>query len=165
MENGPRKNEWTVCWPTDWNDLPSQKPKPPPTEKPPVVERPVPSEQGNTGCYTGGLPFADLLGEDSTDYSHVEADIKTTCKMAEGKVIEFGRAWKHCSKWTKPDGGSSHINWEIQHDYDGTDDRTVSYDDCVNAWNTELGGCSTGSEQKHNGLWMKIDPNDGSCPS
>lgn len=68
---------------------------------------------------------------------------------------------RHCSDWNN---GANHIWWEIQHDYVGTDDRIVTLDTCNNAWNTELGGCSTGSEQFYDGLWFRMDPNEGPCP-
>lgn len=60
----------------------------------------------------------------------------------------------------------------------------MTYDICNNAWNTELWGCSSGSQQLHDSFWVsrvplvkadvtptdgagmqfKMDPNAGPCP-
>jgi len=55
------------------------------------------------------------------------------------------------------------INYEIKHDGNSDDTRTLTYDICYNAYKTELGGCKTGSEQNHDGFWFRIDPNPRTC--
>lgn len=59
--------------------------------------------------------------------------------------------------------GTNHIWWEVKNE--GSGEATVSYDACIAALNMEVGGCSTGSEQSHDGFWYRIDPQDGNCPA
>lgn len=156
------------------------------------------------GCYSGGLAFDELHG-DETDTQEVVNDINTTCQLADGVVLAPGASWTHCSEWAFSryndcweeceDGcaamassgargaegaaatcsagcdpncggretGTNHIYWEIKNE--GSADATITWGACNAALNTELGGCSTGSEQSHDGFWYRIDPNDGSCPA
>jgi hypothetical protein len=67
---------------------------------------------------------------------------------------------KDCSE-----GTGNHINWEIKHDGNGDDTRTLTFDICYNALKTEAGACSHGSEQVHDGFWFRIDPNPDTCAS
>lgn len=39
----------------------------------------------------------------------------------------------------------------------------LTFDECLTAVKTEMGGCSHGSEQNHAGFWYRLDPNDGIC--
>lgn len=61
-----------------------------------------------------------------------------------------------------PLGSMNHLSWEIKH-ANGDDETVLTYDACVKAFEKELGGCSTGSEQNHDGFFYKIDPNAGTC--
>ena len=60
-------------------------------------------------------------------------------------------------------GSINHIDWQISHANDNAES-TMTWDICHRAFATELGGCSTGSEQVHDGFWWRIDPNSGACP-
>ena len=74
-----------------------------------------------------------------------------------------------CGSYCDPDcggavlGSINRINWEIDFN-DESDDKKMTFDICKNAFQTELGGCSTGSEQNHEGFYFKIDPNVDACP-
>lgn len=59
-----------------------------------------------------------------------------------------------------PDGGNNHINWVINL---AGPTKTMTWETCSNAFVKELNGCSTGSEQDHDGFFFKIDPQDGVC--
>lgn len=60
-------------------------------------------------------------------------------------------------------GSINHIIWEIHHDNDDAES-TMTWEMCNKAFETEAGGCSSGSEQHHEGFWYKIDPQSGPCP-
>lgn len=53
------------------------------------------------------------------------------------------------------------IDWAIEKRDGGS--KSIDYETCVNAFNTELGGCNQGSESNHDGFWFRIDPNHGNC--
>ena len=59
------------------------------------------------------------------------------------------------------DDGWNHLDWAIEV-RDGQE-KTTDYETCKAAFETELGGCSDGSEQNHNGFWFRIDPNARKC--
>ncbi len=64
----------------------------------------------------------------------------------------------NCGGW---ETGTNHINWYIKNDM--STDAAIEFDKCNAALNTELGRCSEGSEQEHEGWWYVMDPNDGTC--
>jgi hypothetical protein len=57
--------------------------------------------------------------------------------------------------------GTNRIDWAIRND--GGADVTVDFQKCNDALNTEIGGCDSGSEISKDGLWYRIDPNEGKC--
>ncbi|PNP59903.1 hypothetical protein FNYG_14774 [Fusarium nygamai] len=61
------------------------------------------------------------------------------------------------------EGGFNHIDWAIEV-RDGQAEKTITYEQCSEAFNTELGGCHAGSEQNHFDFWFRIDPNRDACP-
>ncbi|KAK3721278.1 hypothetical protein LTR37_003153 [Vermiconidia calcicola] len=134
-------------------------------------------------------------GADSNDLdmeAEVLADISNVCNEVNGAVFKNGDPpFSHCSDWTvtvEPDdtcydvcllgggldcdpdcggpvvGSVNHIDWQISY-LNGAEEATMTLDICKGAFSTELGGCSTGSEQNHDGFWWKIDPNAGACPA
>lgn len=158
-----------------------------------ALATPLPLAQA-LGCYSGGLDFDYLHGGDYYNQpgldidTEVAAAINTVCSSLEGtKWEKGGLPYTRCSNWTvtvEPDttfccnvidggcipdcGGPeldsvNRINWEIQ--YKGDEDE-VTFDSgkCVEWFNTEYGGCDTGSEQESDDFWYKIDPNVGECP-
>lgn len=62
------------------------------------------------------------------------------------------------------DDGYNHIDWAIEV-RDGQADAEIDYETCKAAFETELGGCSMGSEQNHEGFWFRIDPSARRCPA
>ncbi|KAK4899949.1 hypothetical protein LTR27_002711 [Elasticomyces elasticus] len=56
----------------------------------------------------------------------------------------------------------NHIEWAIEA-RDGQPGGVISYDTCMAALRTEVGGCASGSEQVHDGYWFRIDPGSGAC--
>lgn len=62
-----------------------------------------------------------------------------------------------------PPNTFNHIDWAIEV-RDGNPEKVVDYDTCVNFFGTELRGCQSGSEQNHDGFWIRIDPSNGACP-
>ncbi|KAF4472607.1 hypothetical protein FALBO_494 [Fusarium albosuccineum] len=61
-----------------------------------------------------------------------------------------------------PEGGFNHIEWAIEV-RDGQTEHEITYEQCTEAFNTELTGCQSGSEQNHHGFWFRIDPQSGAC--
>jgi hypothetical protein len=59
------------------------------------------------------------------------------------------------------DDGWNHLDWAIEV-RDGQE-KTIDYETCKAAFESELGGCSNGSEQNHDGFWFRIDPNARNC--
>ena len=57
--------------------------------------------------------------------------------------------------------GTDHIFWEVKNEHDV--EATITWEVCSAAFNTELGGCASGSEQSHDGFWFRIDPEVGGC--
>lgn len=133
------------------------------------------------------MHFDDFELRDLTD--EVKGDINRVCEMVDGSSVGPGQRWSDCSDWAwegdnipcpefcGPESESENwttdcfegcangnrIEWEIAHDGNGDDTRTMTYDICRNAFETELGGCENGSEQNHDGFWFRIDPNAMSC--
>jgi hypothetical protein len=100
----------------------------------------------------------------------VRSDISATCKLVENAIFHGrGSHFSHCSTWGTEVAGledqGSRIDWEIKYDGDGTDSRTLTFETCREAFETELAGCEHGSEQNHGGFWFRIDPNPGKCPA
>ncbi|KAK5172373.1 uncharacterized protein LTR77_004012 [Saxophila tyrrhenica] len=159
-------HDWYICWPdADFNDSPAPAPTEPEGPETEPTEPAFPSDRDDTGCYSGGLSWSDLHGDGSeTDTQEVKNDISTRCQAADGTILGLNDFWWDCTEWGIEGGGVNHIWWEIQTEGDSTDEVTITYDTCNSALSTELGGCSTGSEQNHDGLWFKIDPQAGSCP-
>ena len=62
-----------------------------------------------------------------------------------------------------PSNTFNHIDWAIEV-RDGNPEKVIDYDTCVNAFGAELRGCQSGSEQNHDGFWIRIDPPSGACP-
>ncbi|KAI1245949.1 hypothetical protein MGN70_012844 [Eutypa lata] len=117
------------------------------------------------GCYSGGLPFNELHGDSADDlHEEVVRDINTTCSLVDGTLLEPVQEWSYCSEWATQDGGVNSIQWVVANTGHGADDRTIYWAECNAAFNTELGGCSTGSEQIHGDWWYRIDPQSGPCP-
>ncbi|KAF5695645.1 hypothetical protein FDENT_270 [Fusarium denticulatum] len=67
---------------------------------------------------------------------------------------------KNCVK--PAEGGFNKINWAVEV-HDGQAEAAITYEQCVEAFNIELGGCQSGSEQNHHGFWFRIDPEFGAC--
>ncbi|PNP83716.1 hypothetical protein FNYG_02933 [Fusarium nygamai] len=62
-----------------------------------------------------------------------------------------------------PEGGYNHIDWAIEV-RDGQGEKAITYEQCSEAFNTEFGGCSSGSEQNHFDFWFRMDPSRDACP-
>lgn len=133
------------------------------------------------------MHFNDYEARDLTE--EVKGDIRRVCELVDGSTVSPDTRWSDCSDWAwegdnipcpeycapETDTGlwttdcfegcspGNHISWEIAHDGNGDDTRTMTYDVCVSAFETELGGCENGSEQNHDGFWFRIDPNVFSC--
>ncbi|KAL5619823.1 hypothetical protein FOVSG1_002045 [Fusarium oxysporum f. sp. vasinfectum] len=66
--------------------------------------------------------------------------------------------------WAEPpEGGYNHVDWAIEV-RDGQAEKAITYEQCSEAFNTELGDCSSGSEQNHFDLWFRMDPSRDACP-
>jgi hypothetical protein len=50
------------------------------------------------GCYSG-FTFDSLHGEKADLHQEVVNDINTACTIANGKVLQPGEVWTHCSEW------------------------------------------------------------------
>ncbi|KAK3705244.1 hypothetical protein LTR37_013405 [Vermiconidia calcicola] len=153
-------HDWYICWPKDTFETPAPAPEEPPAEQ----TEPFPTERADTGCYSEGLGWTDLHGDGATDTQEVVDDINVRCQAADGTVLGLNDFWWDCTGWTKAAGGVNHIWYEIQTEGDTTDEVTITTDICTAALNTELDGCSAGSEQNHDSLWFMIDPGEGVCP-
>ena len=102
-----------------------------------------------TKCYESCKPGTDISGSNSAVIDAGVEWCKSICELEHGK----------------PDfsvGGWNHIDWAIEV-RDGQEEKTIDYETCKAAFETELGGCSNGSEQNHDGFWFRIDPNAGKC--
>lgn len=103
---------------------------------------------------------------DDTCYENCEAGCEATGSNPANRAGDLSAGL--CGSQCDPDCGGprvgtmSHISWEIKHNNDDAE-TVMSFDACNKAFLTELGGCSTGSEQNHDGFFYKIDPNAGTC--
>ncbi|KAF4969113.1 hypothetical protein FZEAL_10289 [Fusarium zealandicum] len=68
---------------------------------------------------------------------------------------------KNCA--SPPEGGFNHIQWAVEVRGDQTE-QELTYEKCSEAFNTEVGGCQSGSEQNHSGFWFRFDTGEGACP-
>ncbi|KAF4438680.1 NIF-domain-containing protein [Fusarium austroafricanum] len=62
-----------------------------------------------------------------------------------------------------PEGGFNKIHWAIEV-REGQTEHEITYEQCIEAFNTELAACPMGSESNHHGFWFRIDPEMGGCP-
>ena len=88
-------------------------------------------------------------------------DINRFCLGAQGVVLKPTEKFSDCSEWAKSSGGTNRIEWYILNIGGGADDRAATWEECNAALNRELGGCSSGSEQKHGEFRYRIDPQKG----
>jgi len=61
-------------------------------------------------------------------------------------------------------GSTNRIDWEIKFNGESSEQKTMSFDNCTNAFQIERRACDTGSEQEHHDFTWRIDPNAGPCP-
>jgi len=146
------------------------------------------------GCYSGGLLFEDLHGNlpgDRLDMNaEIKANINTVCDKIAGaefkKTDPASPPFTHCSDWEvtleSPDdccdgafcperclgpeiGSFNRIEFEVKLK-DDSQTTTMKKEWCIAAFELELSGCSSGSEQDDdNGFWYRIDPQSGGCPA
>ena len=120
------------------------------------------------GCYQSNaqwsMSFDKLYGyaDSAAVDADVRADISRICNKVDGSTVAPGKSWSDCTNFDRL-GPGNHINYQIAHDGNGGDTRTMEYDICKSAFEWEYGGCSDGSEQNHLGFWFRIDPNQGRC--
>ncbi|CAJ2509200.1 Uu.00g142260.m01.CDS01 [Anthostomella pinea] len=114
-------------------------------------------------CTTWNKTISDNLG----CYEMCTSDCKAP---SWGRAGDFGASLcglgcdKNCEK---PPEGNNHLDYEIKPGDNSSDDEGNSKDldeqKCITALYTEVHGCQSGSEQKHDGFWFKLDPNTGDC--
>lgn len=100
-------------------------------------------------CYESCKPGIDLSGNNQAVIDAGVELCKSICEVEHGKP-DFD------------DDGWNHLDWAIEV-RDGQGEKKIDYDTCKAAFETELGGCSDGSEQNHDGFWFRIDPNARKC--
>ena len=100
-------------------------------------------------CYESCTPGTDISGSNPAVIDAGVEWCKSICELEHGKP-DFD------------DDGWNHIEWAIEV-RDGQGEKTIDYDTFKAAFETELGGCSDGSEQNHDGFWFRIDPNARKC--
>jgi len=148
----------------------------------------------NAGCYRSGLLYDDLHGNLPGDRLDMDAEIKaninTVCDKIAGaefkKTDPASPPFTHCSNWEvtlespddccdgaycpprclgPPIGSFNRIEFEVALK-DDSQTTTMKKEWCIAAFELELSGCSSGSEQDDdNGFWYRIDPQSGGCPA
>lgn len=108
-----------------------------------------------------------------TEWAVTEEDsCYDVCINGCGSVGNGGRGGESASSFCKlgcdPNcgqalGGKNHIRWVVVHGNGPDGDIVLRQEDCLKAFETEVIGCASGSEQNHGGLWYRIDPNEGPC--
>lgn len=99
-------------------------------------------------CYESCKPGTDISGSNSAVIDAGVEWCKSICELEHGAP-------------DLSDDGWNHLDWAIEM-RDGQE-KTIDYETCKKAFETELGGCSNGSEQNHDGFWFRIDPNARKC--
>lgn len=102
-------------------------------------------------CYESCQPGIDISGSNSAIIDAGVQACRDICKLTRGEP-------------DLADDGWNHIDWAIEV-RSGQTEQVITYETCKAAFETELGGCSSGSEQNHDGFWFRIDPNARKCPA
>jgi hypothetical protein len=101
-------------------------------------------------CYDQCKPGTDISGSNP---AVIDAGVEWCKSLCE---LQYGAP-------DLSDDGWNHLDWAIEVRGDGQQEKTIDYETCKKAFETELGGCRDGSEQNHDGFWFRIDPNARKC--
>lgn len=108
---------------------------------------------------------------DCSDWAYTDRDsiCKIKCQSDCGNESNVGKCISDCYDAKCPIVPQNslllnRINWEIQHDGNGDETRTLSYDTCKDGFKNVLENCKDyGGELNHGGFWFKLDPNNLRC--